>query len=609
MTDFIYGHEASIRLSIFLSGFLLFALWELIWPKRVLTENKLRRWFCNLSLIATGTLVVRVLVPMAAVGAAYFAEKNHIGFANHVDLPLWLEVIVVFVLLDLAIYFQHTMFHVLPIMWRFHRVHHSDLDCDISTGLRFHPIEILVSIIIKIVLVVSWGAPVLAVIAFEIVLNFMSMFSHSNIFLNEKFEHILRWFIVTPDMHRVHHSVQENETNSNFGFHISIWDRLFGTYKAEPEAGQLGMTIGLDRFRKGKNQNFTSLITMPFSSKIRGYAINYRDTKNSKKLAYAKEIAREHKEKAKLAKELDGYLQAIGEYALVSVADSEGTIIDANEKFCEVSGYSREELLGQNHRVVNSGVHDDKFFDELWQTISSGENWHGEVCNRAKDGHFYWVDSAIVPIKNSEGEIEEYVSARVDVSQRKRYELGIEKVNKALTSANMELETLSRIDALTGIANRRHFDESLDSYISAMSRPDASLTLMLCDVDHFKNYKYHYGHQACDDCLRNIAEAIESNFTRAGDIVARYGGEEFAVILPNVGRQTSMMLAERLRASIESLALEHNDSSVSKVVTVSIGVVYQQNDEQMMAGRIIEKADKALYSAKEIGRNRVEVIS
>ena len=606
MIDTLYHNEATIRLSIFLGAFILLALWEWRWPKRTLTQDKVKRWINNIALMVTGTLVVRVVVPMAAVGAAYFAEKNHIGFANHIDIPLWLEVVAVFVLLDLSIYIQHAMFHVLPVMWRFHRVHHSDLDFDVTTGVRFHPVEILISIFIKIFIIVTWGAPVLAVILFEIVLNYMSMFTHSNVRMNEKIECVLRWFIVTPDMHRVHHSIQENETNSNFAFNISVWDRIFGTYRAEPEAGQFDMTIGMTQFRENTWQSYAGLLKTPFSSNVNGYAINYRDTKNASELAQAKEIALQHEEKAKLAIELDGYIQAIEQHALVSVTDSAGIIIEANKKFCEVSGYSANELLGKTHQVIKSGVHDNKFFDEMWKTIASGNNWHGEICNRAKNGEIYWVDTAIVPIKNSDGKIERYISVRIDITQRKKYELGIEKVNRLLMDDNIHLEELNRVDALTGIANRGCFDETLASYVSTMSRSDTALTLILCDVDYFKNYNDTYGHQAGDACLQKIAKSIEFNFTRVGDLVARYGGEEFAIILPNVEKETAMLLAERMRSNIEALGLEHSSSSVAEVVTMSVGVTVQTSTDRISAAALIKKADKALYSSKAKGRNSVE---
>lgn len=609
MIDTIYDNEALIRLGIFLSAFVALALWEWKWPKRVLTQSKLKRWFNNVALVLTSTLLVRIVVPMAAVGAAYYAEQHHLGFTHHLDFPLWLEFAVVLLLLDLSIYFQHAIFHVLPVMWRFHRVHHSDMDIDVSTGVRFHPVEILLSIFIKIILIVSWGAPVIAVILFEIVLNFMSMFTHSNIRLNERIERVLRWFIVTPDMHRIHHSIKENETNSNFSFHLSLWDRIFGTYRAAPEAGHLGMTIGLAQFRESAWHNYPGLLKMPFYSDVRGYTINDRDSKNEKELSHAKELALKNEEKAKLAKELNGYLQAVGQYALVSVADIDGNITDANDKFCQVSGYSREELLGQNHRIVNSGVHQKEFFEMMWSSIASGNDWHGEVCNRAKNGELYWVDSAIVPIKNDAGKIEEYVSVRVDITQRKNYELGIEQINAELSEANMKLESLSHVDALTGIANRRHFDENLANYINTMSRADSPLTLIMCDLDYLKRYNDYYGHQSGDECLVKIAKVIATNCARAGDIVARYAGDRFAIILPNITRETAMRMAECMRTEVESLALEHCEVPEPKVLTMSIGVVTQNPAKNGAAEEVIEKAEKALSHAKELGRNRVEIFS
>ena len=184
LVDFIYQNEPAIRLSVFLGGFSLLALWEWATPRRELTQVKFKRWFNNIALVVSSTIIVRIVVPTAAIGMAYLAEQNHWGFINHVELPFWLKVLVTFILLDLIIYFQHAIFHVLPIMWRIHRVHHSDLDCDVTTGLRFHPVEILVSILIKFAAIVALGAPVLTVILFEMVLNLMSMFTHSNIRLN-----------------------------------------------------------------------------------------------------------------------------------------------------------------------------------------------------------------------------------------------------------------------------------------------------------------------------------------------------------------------------------------------------------------------------------------
>lgn len=306
MIELIYKYEPTIRLTVFLGGFSLLALWEWLRPRRKLTTNKFNRWVTNFALILTSTFLVRFLIPTAAIGVAYFAEKNHLGIANHLEeVDFWIKCVVTFVLLDLIIYFQHLFFHVLPILWRIHRVHHSDLDCDVTTGLRFHPVEILLSIVIKFGAILILGVPVLTVILFEVILNFMSMFDHSNIFINKKFERVLRWFITTPDMHRVHHSMIENETNSNFTFFISLWDRLFGTYLEAPTKGHLEMSLGLGIFKDSKCLTYQGLIKMPLIGKIHGYAINYRDTRNADELERINtQLNVEIEEKNKQAQEL-----------------------------------------------------------------------------------------------------------------------------------------------------------------------------------------------------------------------------------------------------------------------------------------------------------------
>jgi len=885
LLEFIYKNEHIIRLCIFLGGFCLLAFWEHASPKRMLTQAKIRRWANNVALVVFSTIIIRFIIPIAAIGAAYLAEQNHWGFANHFELPLWIKMIVIFILLDLSIYIQHLVFHVLPVMWRFHRVHHSDLDCDVSTGLRFHPVEILISMFIKITVILMLGAPVLLVILFEVLLNIMSMFTHSNIRLNKTFERILRWFIVTPDMHRVHHSIQENETNSNFSFHLSLWDRIFGTYVAKPAAGFQGMTIGLEQFRNQECQSIKGMLLMPFTATIKGYAINKRDTLNADELANVKKLVdeqthhlaqakdtaeqkskalqatllklresasyqsmlvnnmvdgfittdqrgiissfnpaaekifgytsdevlgknvsilmpeseainhdayltrhqnRDHshiigvgreiqgrhkngshfpmdialnetsigdkhiytavvrdiservlaqeqlshqneqlgnimdntddayltidndwnvtyanlnceslldiksdnvlghdlrevapdvismfykilratlvtqtaqqntclygptmkyleanscptkeglmvyfrditirkkseealrvsretefrnKEKIRLAAELTSYQKAIDQHALVSATDPAGKIIKVNEKFCQVSGYSEEELLGQDHRIVNSGTHPKSFFAEFWATISSGNIWHGEICNRAKNGSLYWVETTIVPLINATGKITRYISVRLDVSDRKRNEAELGKAYEELTAANIQLEQLSRTDGLTRLANRRYFDETLKKEINKLKRDSLPITLILCDIDYFKNYNDTYGHPAGDACLQTVAKTLQSCFSRTGDLVARYGGEEFAIILLNVNQETALLLSERLRKQIQDLNLEHKHSRVNKVVTISVGVTSLIPDKHTSAALMIEAADKALYLAKEQGRNNVQ---
>jgi diguanylate cyclase (GGDEF)-like protein/PAS domain S-box-containing protein len=608
MAEFLYANESFIRLSVFLGCFCLLGLWEVVSPIRTLTQPKSKRWFRNISLIVIGTILLRIMLPVAAVGTAYLAAEEHWGVLPHLDIPLWLKIVVAFILLDFFVYTQHMVFHVMPLMWRFHRVHHSDLDCDVTTGLRFHPVEIVVSMVFKMMLIVAIGAPALSVILFEIVLNFMSMFTHSNIKLNKTFERVMRWLFVTPDMHRIHHSVRENETNSNFGFHTSIWDRLFGTYVANPKDGQLGMTIGLDQFREPKWQKVSGLISIPFSTAIRGYAINYRDTYNADQLELARELAMRSQEKAQLATELTAYLNAIGQHALVSVTDLEGTIIDVNEKFCQVSGYSREELLGANHRIINSGFHSKEYFTGMWNAISRGVNWYGEFCNRAKNGDLYWVDSTIIPMMDEDGKISRYIAVRLDITDRKKNEEELQIAYESLARANSQLEQLSCIDGLTGISNRRHFDNVIQDEINKMRRMSSPLSLIICDIDYFKNFNDACGHLAGDDCLKKVANKIQSSFTRASDLVARYGGEEFVIILPDTNKDMATVLAERMRVGIEQLGIEHNASKVANVITVSVGLTTLVPDEGTTIPMLIGRADKALYTAKEKGRNTVEYL-
>lgn len=283
MQELFFEYESYIRLGAFLGIFALLTIWEISTPKRALLELRRFRWFSNIGLIVISSILVRFILPTAAVGVALHVEQDNLGFLNHYDLPFLLQFVLAFVLMDLAIYFQHVMFHALPLFWRFHRVHHSDLDCDITTGLRFHPFEIAISIIFKFIVIISIGAPVLAVVIFEIILNAASMFTHSNIKIPASFEYIVRWFIVTPDMHRIHHSVKENESNSNFGFFISIWDRILGTYTNDPESGHINMKIGLKNFREPKWQNLRWLIYLPFVTNVNDYSINKRQSENNEK--------------------------------------------------------------------------------------------------------------------------------------------------------------------------------------------------------------------------------------------------------------------------------------------------------------------------------------
>lgn len=273
----ILEYEAPIRLGFFFGIFLLMAMWELLAPRRKLTVSKAFRWSNNITLVILNTLLLRVFFPVAAVGLAASASQQGLGLFNNIDVAYPLAVIVSVVVLDAAIYMQHVMVHAVPLFWRLHRVHHADLDFDVTTGARFHPIEIILSMLIKFAVILLLGPPVLAVIIFEILLNGMAMFNHSNITIPRPVDRVLRWLVVTPDMHRVHHSIEHDEANSNFGFNLSIWDRLFGTYRAQPRGGHENMIIGIDTFRdKEKVARLDGLLILPFLGRINGYAINRR---------------------------------------------------------------------------------------------------------------------------------------------------------------------------------------------------------------------------------------------------------------------------------------------------------------------------------------------
>ncbi len=270
------GNEAVIRLGFFFGVFLVMAAWEVASPRRKLTESKAVRWFSNLGIVFLNTIISRLLFPAAAIGAALTAQQRHFGLLNNMDAPFWLKVAGGLVFLDLAIYLQHALFHAIPALWRLHRMHHSDLDYDVTTGARFHPIEIVLSMVIKMSVAAVVGAPPLSVLIFEVLLNATAMFNHGNVRLPEKLDHIIRLLIVTPDMHRVHHSVEDHEANSNFGFNLSIWDRIFGTYLDQPEKGHLGMTIGIRQFRDEKYLALHMMLAQPFIAEVSGYAINRR---------------------------------------------------------------------------------------------------------------------------------------------------------------------------------------------------------------------------------------------------------------------------------------------------------------------------------------------
>jgi sterol desaturase/sphingolipid hydroxylase (fatty acid hydroxylase superfamily) len=277
MREAVFAYEPYIRVAAFGGVFVAMAIWELIRPRREQTMGRGWRWPNNLGVVAVNTLLVRVLFPTTAVGLALLSETRGLGLFNVITLPVWASVAASVVILDLAIYLQHVLFHAVPALWRLHRMHHADLEFDVSTGLRFHPIEILLSMLIKFTVVAALGAPALAVLIFEVLLNATSMFNHGNVRVSSDLDHILRWIVVTPDMHRVHHSVLSRETNSNFGFNLPWWDRLFGTYRAQPAAGHANMTIGIEQFRDPRELGLDRMLLQPFHGEAGRYPLGRRE--------------------------------------------------------------------------------------------------------------------------------------------------------------------------------------------------------------------------------------------------------------------------------------------------------------------------------------------
>ena len=277
MRNILFAYEPYIRLGAFAGVFIVLAVWEFIGPRRKQAIGRGWRWPNNIGIVIIDTLLVRILFPITAVGLAMFAEARGFGLFNTIALPAWVSVIASVVILDLAIYLQHVLFHAVPALWRLHRMHHADLEFDVSTGLRFHPIEILLSLLIKFAVVAALGAPALGVVIFEVLLNATSMFNHANVRIPLGIDRVLRWLVVTPDMHRVHHSILARETNSNFGFNLPWWDRLFGTYRAQPAAGHDGMTIGIEQFREPRELGLDRMLFQPFRGDAGRYPLGRRE--------------------------------------------------------------------------------------------------------------------------------------------------------------------------------------------------------------------------------------------------------------------------------------------------------------------------------------------
>lgn len=276
MNDALLAAEPLIRMGFFLSILTGMATWEVLAPRRRHEIPRLLRWGSNLSVVALNTVLVRLAFPLALVGFAVYADVRGWGLLRTFELPLWASIALGVIALDLAVYLQHVMFHAVPLLWRLHRMHHADLEFDVTTGLRFHPVEILLSMGLKLGVVAALGPPAVAVLIFEVLLNATSMFNHGNVRLPRRLDRRLRWLVVTPDMHRVHHSVHPEETNSNFGFNLPWWDRLLGTYRDQPRDGHEAMTIGIEQFRTRHDLRLDQMLVQPLRGPAGDYPINFR---------------------------------------------------------------------------------------------------------------------------------------------------------------------------------------------------------------------------------------------------------------------------------------------------------------------------------------------
>ena len=264
MTGFLVQHETSIRLIAFFGVFATMAIWEVLAPRRPRPVTRSARWPGNLGIVVLNSVVVRLVLPASAVAVAAAVQAQQAGLLHMISLPPWLAMLLALVLLDLAIYLQHVMFHAVPMLWRLHRMHHADTDVDASNGLRFHPLEIVLSMLVKFAVIAALGPPVAAVVLFEVLLNALAVFNHSNVYIAPPVDRLLRLLLVTPDMHRIHHSWLRDEHDQNFGFNLSLWDRLFGTYRAQPQGGQLAMTLGLPCFRETRWQRLDHMLRQPW---------------------------------------------------------------------------------------------------------------------------------------------------------------------------------------------------------------------------------------------------------------------------------------------------------------------------------------------------------
>jgi sterol desaturase/sphingolipid hydroxylase (fatty acid hydroxylase superfamily) len=274
----ILDNQVAVRLAALLAIVVLVASWEILKPRRELSMSKALRWTNNWLISVLNSVMLSLLFPLLAVGLALLAEEKNWGLFNVHEVPALFSIPLFLILFDLAIYWQHCLYHRIPILWRLHRMHHADPDFDVSTGIRFHPLSIILSMLIKMLVIILLGPPAIAVLLAEILLNVIAMFNHGNIYIPPGIDKVLRLFLVTPDMHRLHHSVIAEETNSNFGFNFPWWDRLFGSYRAQPKGGHIAMEIGIRGFQRPEDQMLHRLILQPLLTPKKYKPTEYKPT-------------------------------------------------------------------------------------------------------------------------------------------------------------------------------------------------------------------------------------------------------------------------------------------------------------------------------------------
>jgi diguanylate cyclase (GGDEF)-like protein/PAS domain S-box-containing protein len=310
-----------------------------------------------------------------------------------------------------------------------------------------------------------------------------------------------------------------------------------------------------------------------------------------------KELSKETQKIAGISQNYNGYYKfAIDQHSIVATTDIKGIIQDVNDKFCEISGYERDELIGQDHRIINSGIKDKTYWRDMYRTVAKGDIWKDEVRNRAKNGEYYWVDTTIIPLMNDKGKPESYISIRTDITKQK-------EIQKEFEKANEKLKKLTQIDELTGISNRRSYEKQLELEIQTAQRTNQPLSILVIDIDNFKVVNDTYGHDTGDIVLRQVADTINKTLTRTTDFVSRFGGEEFIVLMPSTDSTGAYRVAERIRKNIAKIEIAAPQSNSQDHITISTGVA-TQTGILLDKNQLFKQADTALYKAKESGKNK-----